>query len=63
MRAPGQLAFEQIPILKVGETMISQSCAIARYAQTDMVVDAWRDILDIFYGCYALNYVNNFYEN
>ncbi len=74
MRDSGQLPFEQLPILQVGETTISQSCAIARYAakkaglypkdnilaaQTDMVVDAWRDILDIFYGCYVERVVEN----
>ena len=74
MRDSGQLPFEQLPILQVGETTISQSCAIARYAakkaglypsdniqaaQTDMIVDAWRDILDIFYGCYVDRVVDN----
>ena len=74
MRHRGQLPFEQLPILQVGETTIGQSCAIARYvakkaglypedsllaAQTDMVVDAWRDILDIFYGCYVDRVVDN----
>ena len=74
MRDSGQLPFEQLPILQVGETTIGQSCAIARYAarkaglypedsllaaQTDMVVDAWRDILDIFYGCYVDRVVDN----
>lgn len=74
MRDSGQLPFEQLPILQVDETTISQSCAIARYAakkaglypndnvqaaQTDMIVDAWRDILDIFYGCYMDRVVDN----
>ena len=74
MRNSGQLPFEQMPILQIGETTISQSCAIARYAakkaglypnddiqaaQTDMIVDAWRDILDIFYGCYVDRVVDN----
>ncbi len=74
MRDRGQLPFEQLPILQVDKAMIAQSCAIARYAakkarlypedsllaaQTDMVVDAWRDVLDIFYGCYVDRVVDN----
>lgn len=68
MRSNGELPFEQLPILIVGTTVISQSCAIARYAAkvaslypsnpieaalSDMVVDGWRDLLDLFYGCYV----------
>ncbi|MGK7938564.1 MAG: glutathione S-transferase family protein [Crocosphaera sp.] len=64
----GKLPFEQVPILMVGDTIISQSCAIARYAAkmaglypsndieaalSDMVVDGWRDLLDLFYDCYV----------
>ncbi|MEA5537131.1 glutathione S-transferase N-terminal domain-containing protein [Crocosphaera sp. XPORK-15E] len=32
MRSNGKLPFEQLPILMVGDAVISQSCAIARYA-------------------------------
>lgn len=68
MRDNGELPFGQLPILEVGGTLISQSCAIARYAAkeaglypgdsrkaalSDMVVDAWRDLLDLLYGCYV----------
>lgn len=68
MRDNGELPFGQLPILEVGGTQISQSCAIARYAakeaglypsdriqaaRSDMVVDAWRDLLDLLYGCYV----------
>ncbi|MDJ0507844.1 MAG: glutathione S-transferase family protein [Crocosphaera sp.] len=68
MRDQGKLPFEQFPILIVGDQSISQSCAIARYAArmsglypsgdieaalSDMVVDAWRDLLDLFYDCYV----------
>lgn len=68
MRDNGELPFGQLPILEVGGTLISQSCAIARYAakeaelypsdriqaaRSDMVVDAWRDLLDLLYGCYV----------
>lgn len=68
MRSRGDLPFGQLPILKLGDTVISQSCAIARYAAkqaglypidhlqaglSDMIVDAWRDIQDLLYGCYV----------
>lgn len=74
MRDSGKLPFEQFPTLEVGETTISQSCAIARYAareagiypldrvqaaSSDMVVDAWRDLLDLLYGCYVDRIVEN----
>ena len=70
----GELPFEQLPTLEVGDTIISQSCAIARYAAkeaglypsdtvqaaiSDMVVDAWRDLLDLLYGCYVDRIVTN----
>lgn len=32
MRFSGKLPFDQLPILELGDTTISQSCAIARYA-------------------------------
>ncbi|MEQ9620459.1 glutathione S-transferase family protein [Coleofasciculus chthonoplastes] len=68
MRSSGELPFGQLPILKLGDTVISQSCAIARYAAkqaglypidhlqaalSDMIVDAWRDLQDLLYGCYV----------
>ncbi len=74
MRESGELPFEQFPTLEVGDTIISQSCAIARYAAkeaglypldtvqaaiSDMVVDAWRDLLDLLYGCYVDRIVEN----
>lgn len=74
MRDSGKLPFEQLPTLEVGNTMIGQSCAIARYAaqeagiypldrvqaaSSDMVVDAWRDLLDLLYGCYVDRIVEN----
>ena len=64
----GRLPFQQLPILMVGDQTISQSCAIARYAAkvaglypsddfeaglSDMIVDAGRDLLDLFYSCYV----------
>ncbi|QDL07548.1 glutathione S-transferase [Brasilonema octagenarum UFV-E1] len=74
MRESGELAFDQLPTLEVGNTIIGQSCAIARYAAkqaglypldsvqaaiSDMVVDAWRDLLDLLYGCYVDRIVQN----
>ncbi len=74
MRAEGLLPFDQLPVLKLESTIISQSCAIARYAakltnlypkdlnnalMTDMVVDTWRDLLDLFYACYVQRVVDN----
>ncbi len=68
MRNQEKLPFQQLPILMVGETIISQSCAMARYAAkisglypsddikaalSDMIVDAWRDLLDLFYACHV----------
>lgn len=68
MRSSGELPFGQLPILKLGDTVISQSCAIARYAAkqaglypidhlqaalSDMIVDTWRDLQDLLYGCYV----------
>lgn len=73
-RETGQLPFDQFPTLEVGNTIIGQSCAIARYAAkeaglypldrvqaaiSDMVVDAWRDLLDLLYGCYVDRIVQN----
>ncbi len=73
-RDSGKLPFEQLPTLEVGNTIIGQSSAIARYAAkeaglypldsvqaaiSDMVVDAWRDLLDLFYGCYVDRIVEN----
>ncbi|GEM_PF-2051474 len=67
-RDSAELPFDQLPTLEVGDTIIGQSCAIARYAAkeaglypldnvqaaiSDMVVDAWRDLLDLLYGCYV----------
>lgn len=69
-----KLPFDQLPTLEVGDTVIGQSCAIARYAakdaglypldsvqaaRSDMVVDAWRDLLDLLYGCYVDRLVQN----
>ena len=69
-----ELPFEQLPTLEVDGTIIGQSCAIARYAakeaglypldsvqaaRSDMVVDAWRDLLDLLYGCYVDRIVQN----
>ena len=74
MRDSGKLPFEQFPTLEIGDTTICQSCAIARYAaraaglyprdsleaaRSDMVVDAWRDLLDLLYGCYVDRIVSN----
>ena len=68
MRDGGKLPFQQLPVLMVDDQIIGQSCAMARYAAkladlypsndieaglSDMVVDAWRDLLDLFYGCYV----------
>ena len=68
MRDEGKLPFQQLPILMVGDRVISQSCAISRYAAkvaglypsddfeaalSDTIVDAWRDLLDLFYSCYV----------
>ncbi|MFP5271362.1 glutathione S-transferase [Coleofasciculus sp.] len=68
MCSSGELPFGQLPIMKLGDTVISQSCAIARYAAkqaglypidhlqaalSDMIVDAWRDLQDLLYGCYV----------
>eukprot|EP00913_Durusdinium_trenchii_P027618 g25902.t2 len=62
-----QLPFDQIPTLRVGDTVLGQSCAIARYAaklaklypedalsacKADAVVDAWRDQLDLLYDTF-----------
>ncbi len=73
-RDSGELPFDQLPTLEVGDTIIGQSCAIARYAAkeaglypsdsvqaaiSDMVVDAWRDLLDLLYGCYVDRIVQN----
>ena len=67
-RDSGELPFDQLPTLEVSDIIIGQSCAIARYAAkeaglypldsvqaaiSDMVVDAWRDMLDLLYGCYV----------
>ena len=74
MRDEGLLPFDQLPILKLGNTTISQSCAIARYAAklsnlypedfikasfTDMVVETWRDFLDLLYACYVDRIIKN----
>ncbi|BAZ53924.1 hypothetical protein NIES4103_66080 [Nostoc sp. NIES-4103] len=74
MRSSGKLPFDQLPTLELGDMTISQSCAIARYAareagiypldrvqaaSSDMVVDAWRDLLDLLYGCYVDRIVEN----
>lgn len=74
MRSSGKLFFDQLPTLELGDTTIAQSCAIARYAareagiypldrlqaaSSDMVVDAWRDLLDLLYGCYVDRIVEN----
>lgn len=74
MLSSKELPFDQLPALEVGGTMLGQSCAIARYAarkaglypsdsvqaaMSDMVVDAWRDLLDLLYGCYVDRVVEN----
>ncbi|MBW4458168.1 MAG: glutathione S-transferase family protein [Nostoc indistinguendum CM1-VF10] len=74
LRDSGKLPFDQLPTLKLANTMIAQSCTLARYAareagiypldrvqaaKSDMVVDAWRDLLDLLYGCYVDRIVEN----
>ena len=73
-RDRSKLPFDQLPTLEVSDTIIGQSCAIARYAAkeaglypldsvqaaiSDMVVDAWKDLLDLLYGCYVDRIVQN----
>ncbi|MGK7879209.1 MAG: glutathione S-transferase family protein [Crocosphaera sp.] len=68
MRDNEKLPFDQLPVLIADDQIIGQSCAMARYAAklaglypsndieaalSDMIVDAWRDLLDLFYGCYV----------
>ena len=84
LRDQGKLPFEQLPVLMVDDQIIGQSCAMARYAAkvaglypsdeieaalSDMIVDAWRDLLDLFYGCYVdrvtkekVDKLNEFFE-
>ena len=66
-RDAAALPFDQIPTLQVGDTVLGQSCAIARYAArlaklypedpltasvADAVVDSWRDQLDLLYDTF-----------
>lgn len=66
-RDAAALPFDQIPTLRVGDTVLGQSCAIARYAArlaklypedpltasvADAVVDSWRDQLDLLYDTF-----------